>query len=241
MANKYPKNPRARRRTILIYSLWIAGGLVVLEIAALIWLYSQVGRYEQFWQQHNQRAEGAITYVALGDSAAQGIGATSPMRSYVGVLASRIEQKTGRPVRLINLSKTGAKLNDAPRQLQLLARYEPDIVTVALGANDVKQFEEERFRRQFKQLVDQLPPGTFVADTPDFGWGKHLAKQRRSAEVAREVIASRPELTLVPLDSFTQEHFQHFVLHYAPDLFHPNNLGYQVWADAFWQTIEPEL
>ena len=75
---------------------------------------------------------GVLRYVAIGDSAAQGIGASRPDRSYVGVLADDIHAATGRSVRVINLSISGATVDVAT----LLERHRPTVVwTERLLAN----------------------------------------------------------------------------------------------------------
>lgn len=80
--------------------LAIFGALLLLELIALFWLYLSVGSYQKFWQKKATEV-GEITYLALGDSAAQGIGASSPMRGYVGAVARRIEAQTGKRVRVV--------------------------------------------------------------------------------------------------------------------------------------------
>ena len=66
--------------------------VIILELVALAWLFFTVGNYKNFWANKSQES-GEITYLALGDSAAQGIGATSPMRGYVGIIAKRLDDK----------------------------------------------------------------------------------------------------------------------------------------------------
>lgn len=214
--------------------------VIVTEILGLLLLLNQVSRYRNFWLREQQKT-GEVVYVAIGDSAAQGVGATSPYRGYVGLIAKKLEQATGKKVKIINVSVTGAKVADAlEKQLPQLAELQPDFITVEVGANNVKTYDEVQFKKDFTQLVQRLPSGSYIADVPDFGWGKHLSKQRRAAEVAREIIATRPDIKLVQLDAYMQKNFNH-LLDYAPDFFHPDNSGYRVWADAFWQTIEPDI
>ncbi|MBW3639915.1 MAG: hypothetical protein KY451_08715, partial [Actinobacteria bacterium] len=74
---------------------------------------AQVGvdAYASAWKQ--PRGEpGGLVYVALGDSAAQGIGASSLQRGYISLVADRLAGSTGRPVQVINLSSSGARIRD---------------------------------------------------------------------------------------------------------------------------------
>ncbi len=212
--------------------------LICIEIVGLIWIFTSANRYKTFWY-HKAGVQGSYTYVALGDSAAQGIGASSPMKGYVGQIAEDIEQERKQPVRVINLSKSGARVRDVlDRQLSELEQLDvtPDLVTIEIGANDVANYNEQIFTEEFKQLVQKLPSGTYISDIPDFGGGPHLLDQRKASEIARTLIATRNDLRFVPLESHTNTHFKHG-MHHSFDFFHPNNSGYKVWADAFMTEI----
>ncbi len=155
------------------------------------------------WQRRAS-IEGELLYVAIGDSAAQGIGARGLDRGYVGLLAGRLARHTGRTVRVMNLSRYGARLDDAlDRQLPLLAELSPDLVTVAIGANDMAAFDEVRFTEQFARLVDALPPHAIVADLPCFHVGAREADAARASHIIAELVRSRG-LAFAPLHRVTE-------------------------------------
>ena len=105
-----------------------------------------------------------MLYVAIGDSAAQGIGASRPDRSYVGVLADDIRNLTGRSLRVVNLSVSGATTELAVLdQLPRLAKLSPDLVTVAIGANDIASWDPAVFERN---VGPDTPGLTFVPNPP---------------------------------------------------------------------------
>ena len=125
-----------------------------------------VGRYADYWAVPHGEADGLL-YVALGDSAAQAVGASRPEFGYVGLLAQRIRERSGRPVQVVNLSRSGARLADLVRdQLPRLAELSLDVVTVDIGGNDVVVHDAERFSRLVCELTAGLPAGAFVADVP---------------------------------------------------------------------------
>ena len=66
------------------------------------------------WWREQAKVDGDLLYVALGDSTAQGIGASRPVNGYVGILADRIRALSGRTVRTVNLSVSGARVADLP-------------------------------------------------------------------------------------------------------------------------------
>ncbi len=183
------------------------GILILAEVLALVWLASTVSTYKNFWiQKANQPGE--ITYLALGDSAAQGIGATSPSRGYVGLIASRIQDQTSKKVRIINLSKTGAKMDDyLNEQAPQIKNIKADLVTIEIGANDVANFNADKFSSDFKKVLESLPKGTMVANMPVFNSRlSSTGKAKQASKIIKEELLSFPELHFVDLQTQTTEH-----------------------------------
>ncbi len=86
-------------------------------------------------------APGPRRLLALAVVAAQGIGASRPSNGFVGVLGRQLAAATGQPVQVVNLSRSGARIRDVlDTQLPALAALDrtPDLVTVAIGGNDVR-------------------------------------------------------------------------------------------------------
>ena len=228
------------------------GLLAIVIVAMVILLIVDVGRYRRYWQQQIAApvTNNSLTYVALGDSAAQSLGATSPRRGYVGLLAARLAEQTGRPVRVINLSRTGAKLSDVlTTQLPELAQYHADVVTIEIGANDMATYQPQTFTSQVDELMSRLPRGTIMSDLPYFGGRGQLpllghGQSERDVESANAILAklaNKHGLTLAPLHQATQARVGRAPWHYAVDYFHPNNAGYKIWADAFWLQVRDQV
>ncbi|WP_223692196.1 SGNH/GDSL hydrolase family protein [Leifsonia poae] len=193
--------------------------------------------HSKWWRDH-AKTEGELLYVALGDSAAQGIGASEPKNSYVGVIADHIREVTGRSVRVVNLSVSGATVALAVAdQLPRFAGYEPDVVTVAIGANDIGAFDPDLFEAGIRQVFDALPDDTIVGDLPCFYLPWNEKKVAVGNRILREVAAER-SLTVVPLhDTMKRQGLRGIVTQFAKDLFHPNDHGYRVWASAFLPAV----
>lgn len=211
--------------------------LVIVEIIALIWLATSVSSFRNFWQA--KRAEkGEITYLALGDSAAQGIGASSPMLGYVGLIANNIESQTGKSVRVVNVSKSGAKMEDYLReQAPQINTAKADVVTIEIGANDVANFNPTDFRTKFKKVLSTLPEGTYVSNMPLFNSRPGSTQNAKDAsKIIEEELVAYPKLIFVDLQRETSENQS--IFGFAPDLFHPNNLSYKNWARAFLKEIK---
>jgi lysophospholipase L1-like esterase len=222
----------------------IGVGIVVLvpvltEVVALVLLGSQVVRYRKHWQQ--LPVSGELVYVALGDSAAQGIGASKPELGYVGQLAKRIHQQTGKTVRVVNLSVSGATTQDVvDHQIPQLAAYRPDIVTLDIGANDIARgYDAAAFTASYTRLASQLPPHTIIGNLPYFGG--RIRRNAQALEANRIIDRLAREHNLPVADLQTLTHQRHTWRAYAADYFHPNNRGYHNWADAYWPTVQQQL
>ena len=197
--------------------------------------------HSKWWRDH-AKLEGELLYVAIGDSAAQGIGASSPDRSYVGVLADEIRAVTGRTVRVVNLSVSGATVELAVQdQLPRFVQLEPDIVTVAIGANDIAHWDPAAFERGIRTIFEALPPHALVANLPFFYFPHNERKVAVANRIVRRV-ASEHGLTVVPLHTTTRHQGIGGILtQFAIDMFHPNDHGYRVWANAFAPSLAAQL
>jgi len=216
--------------------LIIIGTLVVIELIALLWLATSVNRYSDFWDKKATET-GDITYLALGDSAAQGIGATNPLKGYVGLIAKNIEDKSGKSVRIVNISKTGAKMDDyLKEQAPKISAIDADVITIEIGANDIANYNADDFRAKFKQVAATLPSGSYVSNMPLFNSRPGSTENAKQASaIIREELKTYPQLTFVDLQTETEQHQN--ILGFAPDLFHPNDISYKNWANAFLKQI----
>lgn len=197
--------------------------------------------HAKWWRDYHQR-DGELLYVALGDSTAQGIGASKPWRSYVGELARHISDTTGKTVRVVNLSVTATTVYETYReQLPVLKKLKPDIVTVSVGANNMFDFDAERFERDLRRLYEGLPPRTIVSDLPSF-W---VLPQERNVVAANKILHQVAEefgFSVAPLYVRTKRQgLWGMTTQLAGDLFHPNDRGYRVWASAFVPLLDTLL
>ncbi|MEO8907014.1 MAG: SGNH/GDSL hydrolase family protein [Microbacteriaceae bacterium] len=194
------------------------------------------------WWRDTAKLPGELLYVAIGDSAAQGIGASAPPRGYVGRLAEDIRSITGRTVQVVNLSVSGATVGLAvANQLPRFRTLKPDIVTVSIGANDIGAFDPSAFEDGLREIFAALPPHAIVADLPCF----YLPRNERKVAVANRIlrrVAAEHKLIVVPLHATMLRQGLHGMFtQFAQDAFHPNDRGYRVWAAAFEPTLTAEL
>ncbi|MET0782908.1 MAG: SGNH/GDSL hydrolase family protein [Leifsonia flava] len=196
-----------------------------------------------YWRELGSKP-GEILYVAIGDSAAQGIGASRPAHSYVGFLARELRNRTSRAVRVANLSVSGGTVRTAiDIELPLLTALgaQPDILTVCIGANDIADFDAERFDSDIRELFAALPPHAIVADLPSFYF---LPGEKKVLVANRLLRAAAADfgLEVVGLHAITKRQGLWGVsTQFAGDLFHPNDRGYALWARAFTPAVDRRL
>jgi acyl-CoA thioesterase-1 len=240
---EYSKNVNvAQFLKIFALLMLLLGAFYVLS---LIGLFSQVSRYQKYWNKNNQAADepGQLLYVALGDSTAQGIGASSPSKGYVGLIADGIRNKEQKPVRVVNLSKSGAKLDDVlSRQIPEMNKQKIDkqtVITMEIGANDMVSFDPKKFESQMDEIMQNMPSQTLLTDLPYFGGSRHRNLEGNVIQ-ANEImyrLAKKHNLKLVALHDRMKHNGGLKTL--APDLFHPSNTAYREnWAYSFLQRVE---
>jgi lysophospholipase L1-like esterase len=182
---------------------------------------------------------GGLLYVAIGDSAAQGIGATSPQRGYVSLVADRLARASGQPVQVVNVSVAGAELRDAvEHQLPRLAALDAALITVDVGGNDMFDYDRETYERDVADLVAGLPPGSVVLDIPYFRHGKRKRRARAAAKVMTQKARAAGHEPVPLHDAMESRGRTAMLTDYAADCFHPSNRGHRVWADAVRATVQ---
>jgi acyl-CoA thioesterase I len=194
--------------------------------------------YAAAWAAETRRAlaagDNGPLWLALGDSTAQGIGASAFDRGYVGQLRRRLEARDGRSWRVVNPSVSGARVGQLlADQLPWLGRLPrpPDLVTCAIGANDVIwPFGFERVPGRMRDLIASLPGDAVLAELPQGLVPSRVA--RLNALIDTE--APRAGLRVARVHSFTGPPWRGKL---APDEFHPNDNGYADWCAAFAAAI----
>ncbi|WP_249010773.1 SGNH/GDSL hydrolase family protein [Conexibacter sp. DBS9H8] len=227
------ESPPAARAAALATGL--PAGLVAWRIARSgYWSARLQGRipvHARYWTALAER-DGDPLYVAVGDSTAQGLGARDPAGSYVGQLERRLPGR----LRVVNLSVCGARLGDViSALLPRLAALDTDraLVTFAAGANDIIDFDADRFTAELAVICDALPRHALLAELPSFYVAPYQARVRAANAILHELADAR-DLAVVPLFAATNRlGVAALATHHARDLFHPNDRGYGVWARAF--------
>jgi acyl-CoA thioesterase-1 len=207
----------------------------------------QARSFAEYWNRHNETAltgDGPL-WVVLGDSTAQGLGATSPMHGYVGQVARVLDDRSSRPWRILNLSRAGAQaahvLHDQLAVLDQLG-VEPDLVTCGIGSNDILGTAPKTFHGNLRQLIRRLPSSSVVMDLllPDRFWAVGGLATPYVSGINRTIHTTAAERGL-PVAEVSRHVRPPWRGKLAPDLFHPNNTGYQHQSNALLAALPVTL
>lgn len=206
----------------------------------------QIDPYRSAWEANNAieiNRDGPL-WVVLGDSASQGIGASSAFDGWVGQVRGRLQAQDGQRWRVVNLSVSGARAQDVlNEQLPHLWRLaaggtQVDLVVCAIGGNDMYRSRSWQIRDRFTQLVASLPePGRLTTGSRTVITTLPQGLARRRASIANHIIrthAPRRGLEVADLWATTGPPWEG---KYAEDFFHPNDTGYGHWAEGILPAV----
>ncbi len=184
----------------------------------------QIVDHADFWRVEAQHAltGDRPALVALGDSIAQGIGASSPALGYVGLLAEQLQ------VPVLNLSRSGARLGDVlDEQLPALTEsgVQPAAIVCTVGSNDLlREIRLSTTKRRMSRLIEALPDDAVLATLPDAGslLAKVLNRHLRHEAADRGRVVADVAARLTSWKGLA-----------ASDQFHPNDAGHRLWCHAF--------
>jgi lysophospholipase L1-like esterase len=199
--------------------------------------------FAAYWKGYNQRVLEELTedpgplWVVLGDSTAQGLGASTPHGGYVGQALEELRRRTGQKWRVLNLSVSGSLIRDVlANQIPKLSQLPvtPQMVTVGVGANDIFYSSPSRLFSDLRTLLEIVPDGTVMMDVPLpsglYGLLGRVAVPyvTRINRVLHEAAADRN----LPVAKVSANFLPPWPGKFGCDSFHPSQDGYRDWTRA---------
>lgn len=197
--------------------------------------------------------EGALRYVALGDSYTIGT-SVSAAESWPTQLVARLPA-----LQLVaNLGVNGYTSRDLIEdELPALAELLPEFVTLQIGVNDVVQgVPEERYRANVEEILDAVL-GSVAVDralcvaTPDYtvtpqgaAFGSPAEQQRAGVEQVNAVLAeacAARDIGFVPEIFAISKAAASDLSLVAGDGLHPSGAQYSLWVDAIQLVVQDLL
>lgn len=189
-----------------------------------------------------------LVYAAAGDSTAAGIGASSTETSYTFQIFEALA-KTNH-VSYTNTAVSGAKTQDViDNQVAKIINLNPDIITISIGGNDLTHgVMSQQILRNYKRMIFALTEGThakiYITNIPAVQntkllpwWYRHLINAkavRLNSQIAR---LETDRVKIVNIHDFGWANYPDIQATFAADGFHPSDLGYQNWTNAFLDKI----
>lgn len=191
-----------------------------------------------------------FTYVAIGDSTAEGIGASHHSKSIPGIVYRAIKRNQKKAT-LANLGKSGATIkNVIEKQLPKALELNPQLVTISIGANDLRQrtkivnfesdleflIQELKEKTDARIVVNNIPDLTALPSVPFiFKFFTGIFLKRFNQAIERVV----KKFSVIFIDVYTSSKL--FSRKYpelvSSDGIHPSDAGYALWANAILPQI----
>lgn len=182
--------------------------------------------------------ESTRTILFIGDSLTAGYGVKKNE-----AFPARVEQMLlakGHKVKVINGGISGSVTAEADRRLKWYLRAKPDILVLALGANDALKGTPPRvIKANLAKVVDLAQAnGIRVVLAGIQIFSNYGADYRREFEAVYKELASEKKLVLIP---FLLEGVALKKDLNQPDGKHPNAKGHEIIAEHVTRTLEPLL
>ncbi len=194
-----------------------------------------------------------LRYVVMGDSTAVGEG-TDYKNSYAVASIDHLAKKY--QVEATNVGVSGAIAMDVQAtQLGQAAALKPDLVLLAVGANDARRFVSGKaYQTAIQKTIDglkQINPKVRIVVTgspamgvvPRFPWPSNQIMSLRTRQINNALgpIIKKNSLTFAPIASKTGPAFQADPTLFAADKFHPNARGYELWKPVINDALDEAL
>ncbi len=176
--------------------------------------------------------------LAFGDSLTAGYGVNEE-ESYPSRLQLKITS-AGFPHKVVNAGVSGDTTAGGVRRVRWLMKHEPEIVILALGANDgLRGLSIDEMRRNLETMIGICREHNArvlfagMKTLPNYG-----EDYMREFETVFSELAKKQDLTFLP---FLLEGVAGVREHTRPDGIHPTASGYRIVTDLVWRHLEPML
>ena len=182
------------------------------------------------------RGEGVV--VALGDSLTAGLGVAAD-EAFPARLQARLRAE-GYDYRVVNAGVSGDTTAGGLRRVDWALHAHPDVVIVALGANDgLRGQSPQAIRANLEEIVARLQASgarvllVGMRLPPNYG-----AEYTKEFEAVFPAVARRAKVSLMP---FLLDGVAGIPRLNQADGIHPTAAGHQVIADHLWPYLRPLL
>ncbi len=210
-----------------------------------LWIFNKLHKILSHFSLFPQKHQKHFVYAAIGDSTVEGVGASHHTKSYPALIFEKIKQSYPQG-EYHNLGKSGDRIKHVVKnQLPQVLTLYPDLVTVSIGANDIRgRVKLSEFEKDLTYLVKTLQRETnakiIINNIPDFSALPTLPIYIRIASKilihrfnkSIEKISDNFGLTLVDIFKLSRQFCKQWKNFISTDGYHPSDAGYALWAQA---------
>jgi lysophospholipase L1-like esterase len=193
----------------------------------------------------------SLKVAVLGDSTALGQGTDSVEQSFSFQYIEKYISPTQKNIQYRNFAVSGVKTQSAlESQLPKILQFQPDLLFVSVGANDVTGLSWEKvFVEQFTKLADAIAGMQIKViwmSIPDFITSPILlpplnnylsSTANRYNQLGKKIVLDQGFYYVDVFDSTRKEFLDNTSLYFSRDKFHPSKAGYALWVREIDKTI----
>jgi len=187
-----------------------------------------------------------FVYVALGDSTTEGIGASIPEKSFAQIIFLSIKEHR-KYAEFHNLGKQESRISEVLNyQLNKAIALKPHLVTLSIGANDLKYNTRlKSFEKDLHTVLFRLKHETYatvvINTIPDVSSAPRIPNKLKKVtnilvrRFNRIITEKALEIGVDLVDFYTQSRIfakVYPVTLFSTDGYHPSDIGYALWANT---------
>lgn len=190
-------------------------------------------------ERSHQLTEREIKVLFLGDSLTAGYG-VKPEEAYPSLIQNKLKEEQYHNVKIINESISGSTTTNAKSRLEKQLKLKPDVLLLALGANDgLRRFNLKKTKNNLAKAIKLAKENNIIVILAGMKIPTILGKNY-SEEFEKLFIDLAKDLNI---------HFVPFLLEGVggkpefnqPDRVHPNSKGHQKMANIVYPHLELAL
>jgi lysophospholipase L1-like esterase len=195
----------------------------------------------------------AIRYLALGDSYTIGTGASDESHNFPSIVSGLLSKATGTRVEVTNPAINGfTTLDLIAKELPLIERIKPDLVTVLIGVNDLVQNRSvDEYKVSLATIYDRIrglaleggrvaaigiPNWSVVPAATQFGEAQFIKAVTNAFNAAARREALERGFTWVDI-TWVSTYRLGAPGWIAADQLHPGDIQYAAWAEVIWDQV----
>ncbi|SRR5574344_2141159 len=245
------------KRPIIAIPIILFGILLIYLLLAYNSIYYRIGSSNipilkvEAMYNFNENQEGpAIKIATLGDSLTYGQGASDFTESYPYLLAKNLAGEK-QAVSLSPFAFPGAMTSDLiDNFLDQAVAFQPDIATILIGVNDMHNHVSlPDFKKNYQKIISALKtnPQTkiYLISMPFIGdkflmlppYQKRFLNETEKYNEVIKTLAQENQVEYLDITTDTTELFKKSGNHYSLDHFHPSAVGYKIFAQLIYASI----